>query len=80
MWKMLQIEEAQDFIIATGVSHSLEEFVQVAFAELGLDCRDHTLVSDALLGHRISPTQGQCTKAERLLGWKAQPTCRKSFR
>jgi GDPmannose 4,6-dehydratase len=73
MWKMLQFEQAQDFIISTGVSHSLEEFVKGAFAELDLDWRDHTLVSEALLRPSdISDGKGNATKAERLLGWKAQ--------
>jgi len=73
MWKMLQYEEPQDFIIATGVSHSLEEFVKESFAALDLDWRDHTDVSDALLRPSdISDGKGNATKAERLLGWKAQ--------
>jgi GDPmannose 4,6-dehydratase len=73
MWKMLQFEEAQDFIIATGVSHSLEEFVKAAFAELDLDWRDHTAVSESLLRPSdISEGKGNAAKAERLLGWRAQ--------
>jgi GDPmannose 4,6-dehydratase len=73
MWKMLQCEEPHDFIIATGVSHSLEEFVKVAFAELDLDWREHTVVSDALLRPSdISDGKGNASKAERLLGWKAE--------
>jgi GDPmannose 4,6-dehydratase len=73
MWKMLQFEEAQDFIIATGVSHSLEEFVKESFAAVDLDWRDHTVVSDALLRPSdISEGKGNAAKAERLLGWKAQ--------
>jgi GDPmannose 4,6-dehydratase len=73
MWKMLQCEEPQDFIIATGVSHSLEEFVRESFAEFDLDWRDHTVVSDALFRPTdISDGKGNAAKAERLLGWKAQ--------
>jgi GDPmannose 4,6-dehydratase len=73
MWKMLQSEVANDFVIATGVSHSLEEFVKEAFAELDLDWRDHTSVSDSLFRPTdISDGKGNATKAERILGWKAQ--------
>jgi len=73
MWKMLQCDQPQDFIIATGVSHSLEEFVRETFAELGLDWREHTIVSDALLRPSdISDGKGNAEKAGRLLGWKAQ--------
>jgi GDPmannose 4,6-dehydratase len=78
MWRMLQCETAQDFIISTGVSHSLEEFVDASFAELGLDWRDHTTASDALLRPSdISEGKGDATKAERILGWKAQAHMRK---
>jgi GDPmannose 4,6-dehydratase len=70
---MLQCEQAHDFIIATGVSNSLEEFVKESFAAVDLDWRDHTVVSEALLRPSdISEGKGNAAKAERLLGWKAQ--------
>lgn len=73
MWRMLQCEIAHDFIIATGVSHSLEDFVEEAFAQLDLDWREHTVVSDALLRPSdITDGKGDASKAKRLLGWKAQ--------
>lgn len=73
MWRMVQ-QEAPDYIIATGViSHSLEDFVRLAFAELGLDWRDHTVVSKALYRPTdISEGKGNASKAERVLGWKAK--------
>jgi GDPmannose 4,6-dehydratase len=72
MWRMLQRDEAQDFVIATGESHSLEEFVAAAFAEVGLDWREHTTVSESL----FRPTDievgcGDASKARALLGWQA---------
>lgn len=73
MWRMVQREVPDDFVIATGVSHSLEEFVQAAFAELDLDWRAHTVVSDALYRPTdISEGKGDASKAERVLGWKAK--------
>ena len=73
MWKMLQCEEAHDFIIATGVSHSLEEFVNETFAQLGLRWRDHTEASDALFRPTdISEGKGNAAKAAQLLGWTAR--------
>lgn len=73
MWRMLQCDSAHDFVIATGASHSLEEFVEAAFAKLGLDWRDHTVASDALFRPTdISEGKGDATKAERILGWKAK--------
>jgi GDPmannose 4,6-dehydratase len=73
MWRMLQCETPDDFIIATGVSHSLEQFAQQAFAELDLDWRDHTIQSESLVRPTdIAEGKGNAAKAERMLGWKAQ--------
>jgi GDPmannose 4,6-dehydratase len=73
MWKMVQCEKPEDFVIATEVNLSLEEFAKQAFAELSLGWRDHTVVSDALFRSTdISDGRGNAAEAERLLGWKAQ--------
>jgi GDPmannose 4,6-dehydratase len=73
MWRILQCDEAHDFIIATGESNSLEEFVRVAFAQVDLDWRDYTVASDALFRPTdISEGRGNAAKAQRLLGWKAE--------
>ena len=72
MWRMLQRDTAEDFVIATGQSHSLEEFVSAVFSGLDLDWRDHVVVSDALFRPTdISDGRGDAGKAERVLGWKA---------
>jgi GDPmannose 4,6-dehydratase len=72
MWKMLQQERADDYIIATGEANSLEEFVRCAFDDLGLNWHDHVVSNSAL----FRPTdllwsQGCADKAERILGWRA---------
>ncbi|HVW70195.1 MAG TPA: GDP-mannose 4,6-dehydratase [Steroidobacteraceae bacterium] len=73
MWRMLQRDVAEDFVIATGESHSLEEFVGAAFARVGLDWREHAVVSEALLRPTdLSEGRGIALKAERLLSWKAE--------
>jgi len=73
MWRMLQRETADDFIIATGVSNSLEDFVHEAFSRVDLDWRDHTLVSDSLFRPTdITDGKGNAGKAARLLGWQAK--------
>jgi GDPmannose 4,6-dehydratase len=73
MWRMVQCEVPNDFVIATGQSHSLETFVETVFAELDLDWHDHTVVSASLLRPTdISEGKGNAAKAERLLGWKAK--------
>lgn len=73
MWRMLQRDVPEDFVIATGVSHSLEDFVRETFAQLGLNWRDYTDVSDSLYRPTdITHGKGNPGKAERLLKWKAQ--------
>lgn len=75
MWRMLQQPDASDFVIATGASHSLEEFVETAFATLGLDWRDHTDVSKALMRPSdLAEGLGDPSRAQRVLGWS--PTYR----
>jgi GDPmannose 4,6-dehydratase len=72
MWRIVQCESPGDFVIATGVSNSLEEFVSEAFAVLGLDWRDHTIVSEALMRPTdISEGKGIPRKARDVLGWEA---------
>ena len=72
MWKMLQQERADDYIIATGEANSLEEFVRCAFDSLGLNWHDHVMSNSVL----FRPTdllwsQGCADKAEKVLGWRA---------
>ena len=70
MWSMLQQPEADDFVVATGISHSVRELVEVAFGCAGLDWQRHvkldpSLVRPAEVDHLI----GDATKARRVLGW-----------
>ncbi len=73
MWRMLQQESADDFVIATGKSHSLAEFAEVAFRYFGFDWREYT-DSDASI---FRPTDilygcGDAHRAADRLGWSAQ--------
>jgi GDPmannose 4,6-dehydratase len=71
MWKMLQRDEPDDFVIATGVTHSLEEFLTTAFAEAGLDWRDHVDRDPALARPSdILCSLGDPSKAAKELGWR----------
>ena len=73
MWRILQLEVADDIVIATGISNSLESFARETFAELQLDWRDHTVVSSELFRPTdISHGKGNASKAERVLGWTAR--------
>lgn len=72
MWHMLQQETPEDFVIATGSSHTLGDFVAIAFDNVGLDWNQH-VVADAAL-HRpldIMFSAGDPGKAARILGWSA---------
>jgi GDPmannose 4,6-dehydratase len=72
MWRMLQTDQPEDFVIATGESNSLEDFVTAAFSEVGLNWRDHVTQDPKLF--RPSEIQYNCgnsTKARDMLGWIA---------
>lgn len=72
MWRMLQQETPEDFVIATGVAYSLEEFVAAAFAALGLDWRGYVRTDTSLLRpSEIRCGFGNAAKAAAKLGWKA---------
>ncbi|MBS1189833.1 MAG: GDP-mannose 4,6-dehydratase [Rhodocyclaceae bacterium] len=73
MWRMLQHADPEDFVIATGSTHPLREFVAEAFAAFGLDWEQH--VTEAPELYRPSDILLSCAnpeKARRLLGWKAK--------
>ena len=70
MWMMLQQDKADDYVIATGVSHSVRQLVECAFGHVGLDWRkyvrvDHAFIRPAEVDHLI----GDASKARRVLGW-----------
>lgn len=73
MWRMLQLDQPDDFVIATGQAHSLARFVELTFAAVGLDWRDHVDVDPALYRPSdLKRSVGLPEKAARVLGWKAQ--------
>jgi len=73
MWAMIQCSTPDDFVIASGVSHSLEEFVAGAFAEVGLDWRAHIEYDPSLKRPSDIPASaGDPTKALQVLGWRAK--------
>ena len=72
MWLMLQQEKPHDYVIATGVTISLEEFVQAAFAQAGLNWRDYVEQDPALFRPTdLAVGRADPAKADRELGWKA---------
>jgi GDPmannose 4,6-dehydratase len=71
MWLMLQQEEPDDFVIATGVQHSVRDFALAAFTIAGLDWEKYVLVDAAYLRPAdVDDLRGDASKAERKLGWR----------
>jgi len=73
MWLMLQQPEPDDYVIATGETHSVAEFLEVAFSYCGLDYRDY-VVHDPVLFRpaEVNILVGDCSKAKERLGWEAR--------
>ena len=70
-WMMLQQERADDYVIATGVSHSVRQLVETAFAHAGLDWRAHVkLDPKCIRPAEVEHLIGDNTKARQALGWK----------
>ncbi len=73
MWRMLQREKAEDFVIATGRSHALSEFAELAFRHFGLDWQNHTDIDPLIFRPTDIPYGcGDARKALLLTGWKAE--------
>jgi GDPmannose 4,6-dehydratase len=73
MWLMLQQDAPDDYVIATGETRSLEEFVAAAFDRAGLDWRDHVDLDPTLLRPTdIAEGRANAAKAAERLGWRAR--------
>jgi GDPmannose 4,6-dehydratase len=71
MWMMLQQEQADDYVIATGVSHSVRDLVEVAFGHAGLDWKQYVRLDPAFLRPaEVDHLIGDASKAHQALGWK----------
>jgi GDPmannose 4,6-dehydratase len=71
MWRMMQLEQPDDFVVATGETHTVREFVQSAFTHVGLDWEKWVEIDPRY----FRPTEvdlllGDSSKARRLLGWE----------
>jgi GDPmannose 4,6-dehydratase len=73
MYLMLQQEQPEDYVIATGKSYALRDFVAATFAHLGLDWEEHVVTEPTLFRPiDITAGQGNPIKAQQCLGWRAQ--------
>ena len=70
MWLMLQQNEPEDFVVATGKSHSVEDFLEKAFRYVGLDYKNYLVIDDTLYRpSEVKILQGDATKARQTLKW-----------
>jgi GDPmannose 4,6-dehydratase len=75
MWMMLQRDEPEDFVVATGDSHTVREFAELAFARVGLDWRRHVEIDPRYYRPaEVDHLRGDASKARRVLGWEPKTT------
>ena len=73
MWRMLQADEPADYVVATGTSYSVGDFVRMAFEHAGLDWEKHVKFDPRYLRPtEVDDLIGDATKAKDVLGWQAQ--------
>lgn len=71
MWQMLQQKEPDDFVVATGETHSVREFLEVSFGYVGLDWKKYVVKDEQLFRPaEIYELKGDCKKAQKAFGWK----------
>ena len=75
MHLMLQRDTPDDYVVATGETHTVREFCELAFGEVGLDYREYVLLDERFLRPaEVDLLVGDATKARRELGWESQYT------
>ena len=73
MWRMLQQDQPDDFVLATGETHTVREFVELAFTRAGLDWQKHVVIDPRFMRPaEVELLLGNPAKAEKQLGWKRQ--------
>ncbi|GIO99086.1 GDP-mannose 4,6-dehydratase [Paenibacillus lautus] len=73
MWLMLQQDKAEDFVISTGETHTVEELVSIAFGHVDLNWRDYVVIDEKFVRPaEVDLLLGDCSKAKEKLGWKLE--------
>ncbi len=73
MWMMLNQDQPDDYVVATGIKHSVREFARLAFEHAGLNYEDHVEIDPALLRPAdVHTLRGDPSKAHRVLGWQPE--------
>ena len=70
MWMMLQQDESSDYVVATGVDHSVRDLLEIAFGHVGLDYREHVITDETLYRPaEVEHLRGDASRSRDLLGW-----------
>lgn len=73
MWLMLQHKKAEDYVVATGISHSVKDFVKAAFDHVGLNWKDHVKIDPQFMRPaEVEHLIGDYSKAKKVLKWKPE--------
>jgi GDPmannose 4,6-dehydratase len=81
MWLMLQQDEPDDYVVATGVSHSVRSCLEIAFDQAGLELDAHVSIDDSLKRPaEVDHLLGDASKAKRVLGWEPQTSFEEMIR
>jgi GDPmannose 4,6-dehydratase len=73
MWKMLQQEKSDDYVVATGVGATVRDFCDASFSAIGLNYKDYVETEDRYTRPtEVDALVGDASKAERAFGWKAK--------
>lgn len=73
MWMMLQQEKADDYVVATGETHTVEELVEIAFGHVGLNWQDHVVIDPRFVRPaEVDLLLGDPSKAKQKLGWELE--------
>jgi GDPmannose 4,6-dehydratase len=71
MWMMMQQEKPGTYVVATGETHTVREFCEIAFSEVGLDYKDYVKTSESLIRpSEVNILLGDATKAKEEIGWE----------
>lgn len=77
MWQMLQLDTPDDFVVATGETHSVREFLDVAFGRVDLDWKDFVVTDERFMRPaEVELLLGDATKAKKTFGWTPKVTFR----
>jgi GDPmannose 4,6-dehydratase len=71
MWRMLQQDEPGDYVVATGETHSVRRFCEIAFSHVGLSYEDHVTINEKFMRPaEVDLLIGDPSRAEKELGWQ----------